>query len=96
MLGGIKFSCQLYVYIMGTTYKNFLDIQVQHTHMTDTAAADHATVELIVNTLHWFFPSFDYRWCYGWLMPTNYSSSLLFLNKMVRLWRFGILTMYNK
>ncbi|KAJ4720059.1 Protein kinase [Melia azedarach] len=36
--------------------------KVQHTHMTDTAAADHATVELIVNTLHWLFPSFDYRW----------------------------------
>lgn len=37
-------------------------VKVQHTHMTDTAAADHATVELIVNTLHWVFPSFDYRW----------------------------------
>ncbi|KAL0452736.1 UNVERIFIED_CONTAM: putative ABC1 protein [Sesamum latifolium] len=36
--------------------------EVQHTHMTDTAAADYATVELIVNTLHRFFPSFDYRW----------------------------------
>ncbi|KAL3365451.1 hypothetical protein AABB24_010537 [Solanum stoloniferum] len=37
-------------------------VKVQHTHMTDTAAADYATVELIVNTLHQFFPSFDYRW----------------------------------
>ncbi|KAK7311243.1 hypothetical protein RJT34_09256 [Clitoria ternatea] len=37
-------------------------VKVQHTHMTDTVAADHATVELIVNTLHKFFPSFDYRW----------------------------------
>ncbi|XP_060178681.1 putative ABC1 protein At2g40090 [Lycium barbarum] len=37
-------------------------VKVQHTHMTDTAAADYATVELIVNTLHGFFPSFDYRW----------------------------------
>ncbi|KAL6526847.1 hypothetical protein OROGR_015937 [Orobanche gracilis] len=37
-------------------------VKVQHTHMTDTAAADYATVELIVNTLYWFFPSFDYRW----------------------------------
>ncbi|XP_047172957.1 putative ABC1 protein At2g40090 isoform X1 [Vigna umbellata] len=37
-------------------------VKVQHTHMTDTAAADHATVELVVNTLHRFFPSFDYRW----------------------------------
>ncbi|KAM7499367.1 hypothetical protein LguiA_023781 [Lonicera macranthoides] len=37
-------------------------VKVQHTHMTDTAAADYATVELIVNTLHRFFPSFDYRW----------------------------------
>lgn len=37
-------------------------VKVQHIHMTDTAAADCATVELIVNTLHRFFPSFDYRW----------------------------------
>ncbi|PWA48279.1 putative aarF domain-containing protein kinase 1 [Artemisia annua] len=37
-------------------------VKVQHTHMTDTAAADLATVELIVNTVHRFFPSFDYRW----------------------------------
>ncbi|KAI3458546.1 hypothetical protein Pfo_015209 [Paulownia fortunei] len=37
-------------------------VKVQHTHMTDTAAADYETVELIVNTLHWLFPSFDYRW----------------------------------
>ncbi|XP_070053108.1 putative ABC1 protein At2g40090 [Nicotiana tomentosiformis] len=37
-------------------------VKVQHTHMTDTAAADYATVELIVNTLHRYFPSFDYRW----------------------------------
>ncbi|XP_052199117.1 putative ABC1 protein At2g40090 isoform X4 [Diospyros lotus] len=36
-------------------------VKVQHTHMTDTAAADYATVELIVNTLHRFFPTFDYR-----------------------------------
>ncbi|CAK7325854.1 unnamed protein product [Dovyalis caffra] len=27
-------------------------VKVQHTHMTDTATADRATVELIVNTLH--------------------------------------------
>ncbi|OWM87429.1 putative ABC1 protein At2g40090 isoform X2 [Punica granatum] len=37
-------------------------VKVQHTHMTDTAAADHATVSLIVNTLHKIFPNFDYRW----------------------------------
>ncbi|KAL2333357.1 hypothetical protein Fmac_014570 [Flemingia macrophylla] len=37
-------------------------VKVQHAHMTDTAASDHATVELVVNTLHRFFPSFDYRW----------------------------------
>ncbi|CAI9091698.1 OLC1v1026791C3 [Oldenlandia corymbosa var. corymbosa] len=37
-------------------------VKVQHTHMTDTAAADTATVGLIVNTLHRFFPAFDYRW----------------------------------
>ncbi|XP_021732460.1 putative ABC1 protein At2g40090 [Chenopodium quinoa] len=37
-------------------------VKVQHAHMTDTAAADYATVELIVNTLHRLFPNFDYRW----------------------------------
>ncbi|EPS72759.1 hypothetical protein M569_01996, partial [Genlisea aurea] len=37
-------------------------VKVQHTHMTDTVAADYASVELLVNTLHWLFPSFDYRW----------------------------------
>ncbi|PRQ59430.1 putative cadmium-transporting ATPase [Rosa chinensis] len=37
-------------------------VKVQHTHMTDTAAADCATVDVIVNTLHRVFPSFDYRW----------------------------------
>ncbi|GAA0155388.1 ATP-binding cassette [Lithospermum erythrorhizon] len=37
-------------------------VKVQHTHMTDTAAADYATVEFLVNTVHLFFPSFDYRW----------------------------------
>ncbi|KAG6763767.1 hypothetical protein POTOM_031206 [Populus tomentosa] len=37
-------------------------VKVQHTHMTDTATADRATVEVIVNTLHGVFPSFDYRW----------------------------------
>lgn len=47
---------------------NNFNIQVQHTHMTDTAAADHATVELIVNTLHWVFPSFDYR--YSWMLSS--------------------------
>lgn len=30
--------------------------------MTDTAAADCATVDVIVNTLHRVFPSFDYRY----------------------------------
>ncbi|CAL0320319.1 unnamed protein product [Lupinus luteus] len=37
-------------------------VKVQHTHLTDTAAADNAIVEFIVNTLHRFFPNFDYRW----------------------------------
>ncbi|KAK8705644.1 hypothetical protein V6N13_049241 [Hibiscus sabdariffa] len=37
-------------------------VAVQHTHMTDTAAADQATVKFLVNTIHWLFPSFDYRW----------------------------------
>ncbi|KAJ8764173.1 hypothetical protein K2173_005093 [Erythroxylum novogranatense] len=37
-------------------------VKVQHTHMTDTAAADQAVVGFIVNTLHRIFPAFDYRW----------------------------------
>ncbi|KAL9226718.1 hypothetical protein vseg_002497 [Gypsophila vaccaria] len=37
-------------------------VKVQHTHMTDTAATDYATVEFLVNTLHRLFPNFDYRW----------------------------------
>ncbi|CAN1293729.1 Putative ABC1 protein At2g40090 [Linum perenne] len=41
--------------------KKFMLIKVQHTHMTDTPAADHAIVDMIVNALRWVFPSFDYR-----------------------------------
>lgn len=37
-------------------------VKVQHTHLTDTAVADIATVDLIVNFLRWCFPAFDYRW----------------------------------
>lgn len=37
-------------------------VKVQHMHLTDTAAADTATVDVIVNLLHWMFPTFDYRW----------------------------------
>lgn len=37
-------------------------VKVQHTHMTDTAAADYATVDFLVHTVHRIFPSFDYRW----------------------------------
>ncbi|KAM0949984.1 putative ABC-type Cd(2+) transporter [Dioscorea sansibarensis] len=37
-------------------------VKVQHTHLTNTAVADIATVDLIVSFLHWCFPSFDYRW----------------------------------
>ncbi|XP_058007798.1 putative ABC1 protein At2g40090 [Hevea brasiliensis] len=50
------------VHFARTTDGQKVAVKVQHTHMTDTAAADQAGVELIVNTLHWFFPSFDYRW----------------------------------
>ncbi|XP_076929349.1 putative ABC1 protein At2g40090 [Bidens hawaiensis] len=46
-------------------------VKVQHTHMTDTAAADFATVEMIVNTLHRFFPSFDYRWLVDEVQETS-------------------------
>jgi aarF domain-containing kinase len=37
-------------------------VKVQHMHLTDSAMADTATVDLIVNVVYWFFPSFDYRW----------------------------------
>ncbi|XP_020539804.1 putative ABC1 protein At2g40090 [Jatropha curcas] len=50
------------VHVAQTNDGQKVAVKVQHTHMTDTAAVDHATVELIVNTLHRFFPSFDYRW----------------------------------
>ncbi|KAJ8443899.1 hypothetical protein Cgig2_032723 [Carnegiea gigantea] len=40
--------------IFAYTYGLF-NLQVQHSHMTDTVAADYATVE-------WLFPNFDYRW----------------------------------
>ncbi|PKA50050.1 Putative ABC1 protein [Apostasia shenzhenica] len=40
---------------------NSVAVKVQHTHLTDTAIADIATVNLIVNVLHWVFPKFDYR-----------------------------------
>ncbi|KAL8051323.1 hypothetical protein ABFS82_06G138100 [Erythranthe guttata] len=50
------------VHIAQTHDGQTVAVKVQHTHMTDTAAADYATVELIVNTLHRLFPSFDYRW----------------------------------
>eukprot|EP00257_Ricinus_communis_P023520 XP_015583524.1 putative ABC1 protein At2g40090 [Ricinus communis] len=50
------------VHVARTTDGQKVAVKVQHTHMTDTAAADNASVEMIVNTLHWLFPSFDYRW----------------------------------
>ncbi|XP_031283077.1 uncharacterized protein LOC116141728 [Pistacia vera] len=56
-----KYRTRMFLYYF-LCQNYFLNIQVQYTHMTDTAAANHATVELIVNTLHKFFPSFDYRW----------------------------------
>ncbi|KAI3748837.1 hypothetical protein L6452_12221 [Arctium lappa] len=50
------------VHVARTHQGEKVAVKVQHMHMTDTAAADYATVELIVNTLHRLFPSFDYRW----------------------------------
>ncbi|GJN23649.1 hypothetical protein PR202_gb11314 [Eleusine coracana subsp. coracana] len=37
-------------------------VKVQHDHLADTGVVDIATVELLVNVLHYIFPSFDYRW----------------------------------
>ncbi|CAI9287473.1 unnamed protein product [Lactuca saligna] len=50
------------VHVARTHEGDRVAVKVQHMHMTDTAAADYATVELIVNTLHRIFPSFNYRW----------------------------------
>ncbi|KAL4587244.1 hypothetical protein LXL04_000112 [Taraxacum kok-saghyz] len=50
------------VHVARTHQGQKVAVKVQHMHMTDTAAADYATVELVVNTLHRIFPSFDYRW----------------------------------
>jgi len=50
------------VHVARTADGQKVAVKVQHTHMTDTAAADNASVEFIVNTLQWIFPSFDYRW----------------------------------
>ncbi|RCV41354.1 hypothetical protein SETIT_9G129000v2 [Setaria italica] len=37
-------------------------VKVQHDHLTDTSVVDIATVDLLVNALHYIFPTFDYRW----------------------------------
>nr|CAB3498961.1 unnamed protein product [Digitaria exilis] len=37
-------------------------VKVQHDHLTDTSVVDIATVDLLVNALHYIFPMFDYRW----------------------------------
>lgn len=37
-------------------------VKVQHDHLTDTSVIDIATVDLLVNALHYIFPTFDYRW----------------------------------
>lgn len=37
-------------------------VKVQHTHLTDTAAMDIATVKLVVRVVNLLFPNFDYRW----------------------------------
>ncbi|KAH7278749.1 hypothetical protein KP509_38G054700 [Ceratopteris richardii] len=37
-------------------------VKVQHTHLTDTAAMDIATVRLVVRAVHFLFPNYDYRW----------------------------------
>ncbi|PWA41388.1 ABC2-like protein [Artemisia annua] len=50
------------VHVARTHQGQKVAVKVQHMHMTDTAAADYATVEFVVNTLHRLFPSFDYRW----------------------------------
>ncbi|KAJ8443901.1 LOW QUALITY PROTEIN: hypothetical protein Cgig2_032725 [Carnegiea gigantea] len=52
--GSLKPGSLLYSDIFAYTYGLF-NLQVQHSHMTDTVAADYATVE-------WLFPNFDYRW----------------------------------
>lgn len=51
--------------------------------MTDTAAADYATVDLVVKTVHQFFPTFDYRYDYaGAFVPAGYLSMVLDYRKI--------------
>ncbi|KAF9620209.1 hypothetical protein IFM89_010944 [Coptis chinensis] len=57
-----SFKCAWEIECARTRYGDKVAVKVQHTHMTDTAATDYATVEFIVNTLHRLFPSFDYRY----------------------------------
>ena len=38
-----------------------LGLKVQHDHLVDTSVIDIATVDLVVNALHYIFPIFDYR-----------------------------------
>ncbi|XP_031256501.1 putative ABC1 protein At2g40090 [Pistacia vera] len=64
----------------------FLNIQVHYTHMTDTAAADHATVELIVNTLNKFFPSFDYRWLLDEMRESLPKERIGLFTTIVKVW----------
>ncbi|KAB1217741.1 hypothetical protein CJ030_MR3G014849 [Morella rubra] len=58
-------------------------VKVQHSHMTDTAAADYATVDLVVKTVHQFFPTLDYRYDYaGAFVPAGYLSMVLDYRKI--------------
>jgi hypothetical protein len=43
-------------------FRECLDLQVQHDHLTYTSVRDNATVDLLVNDLHYIFPTFDYRY----------------------------------
>ncbi|GAQ84896.1 ABC transporter-like protein [Klebsormidium nitens] len=37
-------------------------VKIQHTHLTDTASADTATVAFFVRAVKWAFPDYDYSW----------------------------------
>ncbi|KAJ0045503.1 hypothetical protein Pint_05716 [Pistacia integerrima] len=56
------------LFLPQSSFSMLSKVQAQYTHMINTAAADHATMKLLVNTLHKFLPSFDYRYVSVWFM----------------------------
>ncbi|EMS62832.1 ATP-dependent DNA helicase DDM1 [Triticum urartu] len=59
---------------------------VQHDHLVDTSVIDITTVDLVVNSLHYIFPNFDYRVLFELIWrdyfrfhPAKYGNSIFLL-----------------